>query len=444
MVANMVKKIKKEAKKVVLKNATGDYICPVIDRLDALPAQDDKAGKFLKTDGEQASWQDVPPATMLNIKKDLMKANGKKVQFTCSEGAPVTVKTIDGTTKTVSYIPELDLSSFGVGNRNIALGENNNAKQCIFTNLRLTVSTDGWVSGFSSTAGTGYYHPITYPTTKEEIFPITFEFKVNALPPDDRTLAGAGDPDHYIWAVNVNTTGTLSLYLATGDATFGIADNIVSTEVVELNVPYLATLDYDGATYTLKVRNMAQEGATDVTFVTVASTTLIAGTATTRWGAFIYDNYFTGSILGQSIKVGTIIDNSDFLKQSVLGVATLTADGITNITNNYQAEAINPLETVNIYTKEAYSQVTEEEPSELALIPFTFIDLDYNTFESVAANTDVVFQKDGRLNTPSISTVTIKTDLGNVTYYGVDLPIRAGTHFASSVAGKFYYFIGQD
>ena len=87
-------------------------------------------------------------STMLNLKSNLMRANGKKVQFTCSEEATVTVKTIDGTTKTVSYIPELDLSNFGVGKRTIALGENNNAKNGIFNSSALTVSTDGWVSGF--------------------------------------------------------------------------------------------------------------------------------------------------------------------------------------------------------------------------------------------------------------------------------------------------------
>ncbi len=437
----MVKKIKKDAKKVVLKNATGDYLCPVIDPLDALPAQDDKAGKFLKTDGTQASWENIPPATMLNLKSNLMRANGKKVQFTCSEEAPVTVKTIDGTTKTVLYIPELDLSSFGVGNRTIALGENNNAKQGILNNSALTVSTDGWISGFSSTAH-GYYHPITYPTTKEEIFPITFEFKANSLPTANQTLAGT--PEQHIWAVNVNTTGTLSLYLgATGDTTWGIASNAISTEVVEPNVPYLVTLDYDGATYTLKVRNMAQEGATDVTFVTVESTTLIAGTSTTRWGTTIdYTRFFDGSILGQSIKVGTVIDNSDFLKQSVLGVATTSADGITNITNYYQTETTNPLEEVTVHTKDSYAKVTEDLPTNLDLIPFTFVDLDYSSYVTVSADTSYTLTKDVMVNTNSISTFTITKDGANYTVYGTWLPVRAGTTFKSSVAGKYYSFEG--
>ena len=405
-----------------------------------LPSQTGKNEKFLKTDGEQASWEDIPPATMLNIKKGLMRANGKKVQFVCSEGAPVTVKTTDGTTKTVSYIPELDLSSFGVGSRTIALGENGNAKQGIFENTYLTVSTDGWVSGFAEKKTNGYYHPITYPTIKEEIFPITFEFKANTLPTNNQTIAGTGD--QYIWAVNLNATGTLQLFLgATGNTTWGIASGTASTEVVEPNVPYLVTIDYDGATYTMKVRNMVQEGATDITFVTVASTTLIAGTSATKWGHF-NTNYFDGYILGQSIKVGTVIDNSDFLKQSVLGTATLTADGITNITNNYQTEVINPLQAVTVHTKESYAKVTEDLPTNLDLIPFTFVDIEYSSYVTISANTSYTLTKDVMVNTSSISTFTITKDGATYTVYGTWLPVRAGTMFKSSVAGKYYSFEG--
>ena len=169
MVANMVKKIKKEAKKVVLKNATGDYICPVIDPLDALPAQDDKAGKFLKTDGTQASWQDVPPATTLNLKSNLMKASGKKVQFICSEEAPVTIDFLDGTQKDFNYITDLDLTSKLAGNYNVLLDKQGNpqAPDQYFTadkfaNYTLekgtgttypTVDSEGNASGFANRNG---------------------------------------------------------------------------------------------------------------------------------------------------------------------------------------------------------------------------------------------------------------------------------------------------
>ena len=376
-------------------------------------------------------------ATMLNIKKDdLMRINGAKVQFVCSDDYPVTVKTTDGTTKTVSYIPELDLSDFDADTSAIVLDENNNAKRGIFTNLDSTISTDGWVSnfyGFSSG-----YHSITYPTTKEEIFPITFEFKTNPLPTSNTIFAGTPNP--YIWAVGLNTTGTLSLYLgATGNTTWGIANGVTSTEVIEPNVPYLVTINYDGTTYTLKVRNMAQEGATDVTFVTVESTTLIAGTSATRWGN-CRSPFREGSILGQSIKVGTIIDNSDFLKQSLLGVASHNRAIITKITNNYQTEAINLLEEVIVHTESSAKGIDYDETDKLNLAPFNFSKVNWSDNQTVNVNTVSTYTKDGVFFANSIATVTY-TDSGIATDITTNIiPVKAGDSIKSTVAGKIFFY----
>lgn len=446
MVANMVKKIKKEANKVVLKNATGDYVCPVIDPLDALPAQDDKAGKFLKTDGTQASWENIPPATMLNIKKDLMKANGKKVQFVCSEGAPVTIDFLDGTQKTFSYLPEYDMSNFGNGTYPIAT----NKVSMTFASGRignLPVDTNGNASGFAQ--GKYIYWGTAEGSFSQLVQGKTWEVVVKFTTGDDVSSSQGiigGDASTYLPDIpSLGTDSHFHLNLSSNGTSYDIA-NASGTYTVLPNTTYWTRTRFTGTQY---IFEYSLDGTNYITDITVNSSTSIENTPDSLTIGARAGKYFKGSIDLKNTKAyanDTLIMDGNWVAtdSEYLGMVTLTADGITNITNNYQAEAINPLETVNIYTKEAYSKVTEEEPSELALIPFTFIDLDYNTFESVAANTDTVFKKDGRLNTPSISTVTIKTDLGNVTYYGVDLPIRAGTHFASSVAGKFYYFIGQD
>ena len=125
-----------------------------------------------------------------------------------------------------------------------------------------------------------------------------------------------------------------------------------------------------------------------------------------------------------------------------LGVATINADGITNITNNYQTEVINPLEEVTVHTKESYAKVTENLPTNLNLIPFTFVDIDYGSYETVSADTSYTLTKDVMVNTNNISTFTITKDDATYTVYGTWLPVRAGTMFKSSVAGKYYYFEG--
>ena len=440
----MVKKIKKEAKKVVLKNATGDYVCPVIDPLDALPAQDDKAGKFLKTDGTQASWEDIPPATMLNIKKDLMKANGKKVQFVCSEGAPVTIDFLDGTQKTFSYLLEYDMSNQGNGTYLIATDK---AGMTFGTGRigNLPIDTNGNASGFAQGryiywgAG-GTFSQLVQGKTWEVVAKFTTGDDVSS----EQGIIG-GDSGTFLPDMPCIIRSHFRLCLSSNGSSYDIVDK-TGTYTVLPNTTYWTRTRFTGTQY---IFEYSLDGTNYITDITVNSSTSIENTPDYLIIGARAGSYFKGSIDLKNTKAyanDTLILDGNWLatESEYLGMVTLTADGITKITNNYQTEAINPLETVNIYTKEAYSKVTEEEPSELALIPFTFIDLDYNTFVSVAANTDTVFQKDGRLNTPSISTVTIKTDLGNVTYYGVDLPIRAGTHFVSSVAGKFYYFIGQD
>ena len=135
-----------------------------------------------------------------------------------------------------------------------------------------------------------------------------------------------------------------------------------------------------------------------------------------------------------------IYENVDL--SNLLGVATTTADGITNITNNYQAEVINPLQAVTVHTKESYAKVTEDLPTNLDLISFTFVDIEYSSYVTISANTSYTLTKDVMVNTSSISTFTITKDGATYTVYGTWLPVRAGTMFKSSVAGKYYSFEG--
>ena len=64
------------------------------------------------------------------------------------------------------------------------------------------------------------------------------------------------------------------------------------------------------------------------------------------------------------------------------------------------------------------------------------------SYVTVSANTSYTLTKDVMVNTSSISTFTITKDGANYTVYGTWLPVRAGTMFKSSVAGKYYSFEG--
>lgn len=442
MVANMVKKIKKEAKKVVLKNATGDYIAPVIDPLDALPAQDDKVGKFLKTDGEQASWEDIPPATMLNIKSDLMKANGKKVQFTCSEEAPVTVKFVDGTEQELTSIGDLDVSGFDVNTYPIGCNKTGVSSVSAIRG-GLTVSTTGVASNFSSSNHviSNQFNPES--NTWEMQFKITTGEEVSSI----QQFLGGNISNNSGVEGGISVNSKFIYWLGTDTSGYSIAGGIEGTYTVLPNTTYWVKISFDGTAYKL---DYSLDGITFVNDITTSSTSVVLA----DWKFIGVDGYskteaWLGTIdLSETyFKVGDTItwNGANILNESYpyLGLITLDSDkAIKNITNNYQTESINPLQEVTVHTKESYAKVTEDLPTNLDLIPFTFVDIDYSSYVTVSANTSYTLTKDVIVNTSSISTFTITKDGATYTVYGTWLPVRAGTTFKSSIAGKYYSFEG--
>ena len=432
-----------EAKKVVLIDSSGNYIVPVIDPLDALPAQDDKAGKFLKTDGEQASWEDIPPATMLNIKKDLMKANGKKVQFICSDEAPVTVDFCDGTQKTFTYLPDFDMSSLGNGTYPIAT----NKASMTFASGRignLPIDTNGNASGFAQ--GRYIYWGAATGSFSQLVQGKTWEVKVkfttgNDVTPEQGIIGG--DAGTYIPDLPSLAGSHFCLNLSSNGTSYDIA-TAVGTYTVLPNTTYWTRTRFTGTQY---IFEYSLDGTNYITDITVNSSTSIENTPDSLTIGARAGKYFKGSIDLKNTKAYAndtlIIDANWFATDSeYLGYVTLTADGITGITNNYQTEVINPLQEVIVHTKESYSKVTEDLPTNLDLIPFTFVDLDYSSYVTVSADTSYTLTKDVMVNTNSISTFTITKDGATYTVYGTWLPVRAGTTFKSSVAGKYYSFEG--
>ena len=444
MVANMVKKIKKEAKKVVLKNATGDYLCPVIDPLDALPAQDDKAGKFLKTDGEQASWEDIPPATMLNIKKDLMKANGKKVQFTCSEEAPVTIDFLDGTQKTFSYLPELDLNSYGAGIYPVAISKTGLS----FVPGRignLPVDTNGNASGFAQ--GRYIYWGAAEGSFSQLVQGKTWEVKVKFTTGDDVTSEQGiigGDAGTYLPDMpSLVTNSHFHLNLSSNGTSYDIV-NASGTYTVLPNTTYWTRTRFTGTQY---IFEYSLDGTNYITDIAVNSSTSIENTPDSLTIGARAGKYFKGSIDLKNTKAYAndtlIIDANWFATDSeYLGYVTLTADGITNITNNYQAEAINPLQEVIVHTKESYESKETFPNTQMDVVEdMGDTPLYFANAKTISAWTNYTYGLNGTFCTgsSSVATVTITKNGNSVTVYGNVVRIPANCTFTSNVAGKFYF-----
>ena len=402
--------------------------------LGGLPDQLNNDGKFLQTDGEQASWENIPPATMLNSKFNLMNYSDKVINFLSTSTTPVTIDYIDGTTATLTNIPSLDLSNQSAGTYNIACDKLGNSMVSSIVG-DLTIN-NGVASGFSTS---NYFSKtIDFGTTKETMFPIVYEFTTGDNVTTRQTLLSS----LYNIAVNIAVTGKLDLSLSSNGTAFDIANELAGTTVLTPNTNYKVVVDYDGTNYTLELTDLSSEEATTTTEITLASSSLpIGGSVITNFGNSISTTQpFFGSIEISrcSIAGNLIIDES-----LPLGKATLTSDSITDITNNYDIDFINPLEEVTLHTKESYKKITSEKLTEIDFIPFTFVDLDYSSFKTVTANTSYTLTDDVMVNTTALSTFTItKNDL-TYTLYGTWLPVKAGVSFKSSIAGKYYLFEGN-
>lgn len=426
-----------EANKVVLIDSSGNYIVPVIDPLDALPAQNDKAGKFLKTDGEQASWEDIPPATMLNIKKDLLSIKPNKILgFNATGDKMLNVPFPDGTKGSFVDIPDFNMYNFAAGTYNLAINQEGQVFTSNIVGAETLIQSDGTLFNFSSS---NYYKKkITLDTDKAKDFPITW----------DITTGSDISTEQYIfsiatWCMQLSiVSGKLHLYLGSGSA-WDIANGTAGTSILSANVHYKVELDYDGINYTLKLYDYS--GGADPTIteelVIPSGTMICIGERILQVGVNSNKQLaFRGKIDPRSSFIGNIWLGESILDEKNIAEVTVDASNITKAIALYSAESTAPLEDVNVHTNLSYTQVTEVLPNTLDIVPFTFVSLDYPAWTSINANTNYTLKKAGRLNTNSISTITVTKGGTTYTVYGTIWDIEAGVTFKSSVAGKFYYY----
>lgn len=118
---------------------------------------------------------------------------------------------------------------------------------------------------------------------------------------------------------------------------------------------------------------------------------------------------------------------------------------LSEVLSSLQYPTETPLQEVIEHTKVSWNATDEVDDSELNLVPHTFIDEDIVNPETVPANTDCSYDKDGVFEVGSSAIATIQVTKSGVTreFYGTNRKIKAGVHFKSSLAGKFYYFEGQ-
>ena len=227
--------VRKEAKKVVLKDAEGNYIVPVIDPADKGGGYtpnifDMKWSDHLQNDirwlrGDTFSWQ---PGTVYEA------AYNKLVQEYDDTSSVVTV----------------------------------NANKVGAVNL----SDNGIASGFTTTAYLS--KAITLSSDRTNVFPIRFNITTGGDITTEQYIAAI---DGWCMQLSIGTDSKFHLYLGSGSS-WDIANGTAGQTVLSANTNYELVLDYDGNEYTLQV--ITNGGTpTVVNDIVLASTTMI-GTGT--------------------------------------------------------------------------------------------------------------------------------------------------------------------
>ena len=123
----------------------------------------------------------------------------------------------------------------------------------------------------------------------------------------------------------------------------------------------------------------------------------------------------------------------------------IASGALSEVLTSLQYTTETPLQEVTVHTETSWKATNEVDDSELNLVSHTFVDVDYVNPKTVPANTDCSYNKDGVYEVGSSAIATIKVTKNDVTqtFYGTSRKIKAGVHFKSSLAGKFYYYEGQ-
>lgn len=256
--------VRKEAKKVVLKDAEGNYIVPIIDPADKGGGYtpnifDMKWSDHLQNDirwlrGDTFSWQ---PGTVYET------AYNKLVQEYDDTSSVVTV----------------------------------NANKVGAVNL----SDNGIASGFTTTAY--LKKAITLSSDRTNVFPIRFNITTGGDITTEQYIAAV---DGWCMQLSIGTDSKFHLHLGSGSA-WDIANGTAGQTVLSANTNYELVLDYDGNEYTLQVITNGST-PTVVNDIVHASTTMICTGARNLYIGT--DGGHTMPFLGTINVPGCSIDNS--------------------------------------------------------------------------------------------------------------------------------------
>ena len=223
--------VKKEAKKVVLKDAEGNYIVPVID-----PA--DKGGGYTPNIFD-TKWSDHLQNDIRWLRGDTFSWQPGKVYEAAYNKL---VQEYDATTSVVT----VNANKVGA----------------------VTLSDTGVASDFSASAY--LQKAITLPASRTSVFPMVFNVTTGGDITTEQYVAAI---DSWCMQLSIGTDSKFHLYLGSGTS-WDIANGTAGQTVLSANTNYELILDYDGSEYTLQVITNGST-PTVVNDIVLASSTMV-------------------------------------------------------------------------------------------------------------------------------------------------------------------------
>lgn len=121
-----------------------------------------------------------------------------------------------------------------------------------------------------------------------------------------------------------------------------------------------------------------------------------------------------------------------------------TADGmLSEVLSSVQYSTAEPLQEVDLHTETSYADsIGQVQTGKLSLIPFNFVNPNWSDYVAVTANTECKYSRDGVFYPTAVAKIVLTEADGTVTEFPatVELKLKAGDKFTSTVAGKFYFY----
>lgn len=121
-----------------------------------------------------------------------------------------------------------------------------------------------------------------------------------------------------------------------------------------------------------------------------------------------------------------------------------TADGmLSEVLSSVQYSTAEPLQEVDLHTETSYADsIGQVQTGKLSLIPFNFVNPNWSDYVAVTANTECKYSRDGVFYPTAVAKIVLTEADGTVTEFPakLELKLKAGDKFTSTVAGKFYFY----